>query len=167
MTLLAEGAAKRATRGRLWRLLLAVSLVLNVAFIGTSLWLRFTSPELATPEQRFEHIARELQLNDDQRDAFRQFAIEVRRGSRHLKESNQPLLKSVWEEMGKPQPDEAAVARLVEEATTNRQAYQKEMIPTLAKFLSTLTPEQRQRFIELSERRNDPIGWRLRRLITP
>jgi uncharacterized membrane protein len=166
MTLLAEGARSWAARGRLWWLLLAVSLVLNAAFIGTSLWLRFTSPELATPEQRFQQVARELNLNDDQRDAFREFAIEVRRGTRHLRENNEPLLKRIWEEMAKPQPDQALVVRLVDQATDNRHSYQKEMIPALANFLATLTPDQRQRFIELSERKG-PVGWHLRRLITP
>ena len=166
MTLLAEGARSQGSRGRLWWLLLVVSLVLNFAFIGTSLWLRFTSPDLATPEQRFQQVAHELGLNDDQRDALREFAIEVRRGTRHLKESNDPILKRVWEEMTKPQPDQAQVAAFVDQATENRRAYQKEMIPALAKFLATLSPEQRQQFVELSERRG-PVGWHLRRLITP
>jgi uncharacterized membrane protein len=167
MTILAEGSAKRFARGGWWRIVLAVSLALNIVFVGTSLWLRYTSPEMATPQQRFEQIVRELQLNDDQRDSLRQFAIEVRRGMRHLNQSNQPLLKRVWEELAKPAPDQAVISQLVDEATANRHAYQQDIAPKLTKFLSTLSQDQRNRFIELSQRHHDPIAWRLRRLVTP
>lgn len=166
MTSLAEGGARSGARRRILWLSLAVSLALNAFFIGMLIWW-LTTERMLTPEQRFEQVARELNLSADQRNSFGQFADEVRQGTRQLRDANGPLLKRVWEEMGKAQPDQALVGQLVDQATEHRREYQKQMTAALSRFLSGLSPEQRARFVDLAQRHKDPVAWRLRRLITP
>lgn len=166
MTSLVDGGA--AARGRGWPLWVALilSLAINAFFIGAAVWWA-TAARMMTPAERFQTIVRELDLSDDQRDAFQQFVITARRNTRQLRESNLPLLHKVWDELGKPQPDQASIAKLVDQATENRRAYQKTMTAALSQFLGNLSPDQRARFVGLTERRHDPIAWRLRRLVTP
>jgi len=166
MTSLVDGGAAARGRGRLLWVVLILSLAINAFFIGTAVWWA-TSARMMTPAERFQTIVRELGLSDDQRDAFQQFVITARRNTRQLRESNLPLLRKVWDELGKPQPDQEAIAKLVDQATENRRAYQKTMTAALTQFLGNLSPDQRARFIGLTERHHDPIAWRLRRLVTP
>lgn len=163
MTSLAEPGAQTGSRGRLLWLALALSLTLNVCFVGGLVWSLMTTEHFVAPAQRMQQITRELKLSPDQHDAFQQFVIEARRRTRQLRESNHPLVERVWQELGKPQPDQDAIAKLVDEATENRHAYQKDMTVALSRFLSDLTPEQRARFIDLAKRPQE----RLRHLIMP
>lgn len=166
MTSLVDGGTAAGGRGRLLWVALVLSLVLNAFFVGTAVWWA-TSPRWMTPAQRFQQVVRELNLSDDQRDAFQQFAITARRNTRQLQQNNQPLLRKVWDELGKPKPDQDLIAKLVDQATENRRTYQKTMTAALTQFLADLKPEQRAQFIGLTERHHDPIAWRLRRLVTP
>ncbi|HWI27060.1 MAG TPA: Spy/CpxP family protein refolding chaperone [Stellaceae bacterium] len=166
MTVLADGRAARASRSRLLWVVLVISLAVNAFFIGTAAWWA-TSLHMLTPAQRFRQIVHELSLSDDQRDAFQQFTIAARRGMRQLHDSNGPLLQKVWQELAKPQPDQDLIAKLVDQATENRRAYQRTMTAALSQFLADLSPDQRAQFIALTERHHDPAAWRLRRLVTP
>lgn len=165
MTSLADGRATSVSRGRLLWLALIVSLAINAFIVGLVVW--WVTAERMTPARRFQQIVHELNLSDDQRDAFQQFIIAARRGTRQLHDSNQPLLQKVWQELDKPQPDQQLIAKLVDEATENRRAYQKSMTAALTQFLGDLSPDQRAQFIGLTGRHHDPAAWRLRRLVTP
>lgn len=165
MTALTDGSAPGAGRHRLLSGVLAVSLVFNALMLGAFLWVRVHAVAQEPPAQRLLAIATELKLNDDQRDAFQRFVLEMRQNTRHLHESNQPLIHGVWEEIGKPQPDLDLINRSIDQATENRHAYQKTMTVALTQFLATLSPEQRHEFIELTSNKNDPRAQHLRRLI--
>jgi uncharacterized membrane protein len=167
MTSLAEGGQQARSHGRLWWVALALSLTLNVFFVGGLVWSRMAMRPVETPAERFAQIGRELELSPQQHDAFQQFILEMRKHGRELRESNQPLVSEVWNELGKPQPDQSAVAGLIEKATENRQAYQKEMTAALSHFLAGLAPDQRARFVELAKRPQDQTAAHLRRLIMP
>lgn len=166
MTSLAEDRARPASRGRLLWLALVISLALNAFVVGSLVWWVGTN-RMMTPAQRFQQIARELGLNDDQRDAFQQFVIAMRRNWRTLHESNEPLVERVWDEMGKAQPDRDLINRLVDQATQNRRIYQANMTDALTRFLADLTPEERAAFVNLTKRHQDPTAAHLRRLVIP
>ena len=155
MTSLAEASGRRAAGGWLVWLALAVSLTLNVFFVGGLVWSHFNVPPPRTALQRFQLVAAELQLTGPQKEAFEHFAVEMRRSGMQLHEGVQPLMQHVWEELGKAQPDEAALARSVDQITDNRRAYQHHLTQGLTRFLATLSPEQRARFIELARQRLD------------
>jgi uncharacterized membrane protein len=120
-----------------------------------------------TPAERFAETASELNLSADQRAAFQHFIGEVRQRSRAMREHNQPLIGSVWQELAKPQPDQDAIARAVDQATEYRRGYQKDMTAALTAFLATLSPEQREQFVELAKRPQDQRAHHIRRLILP
>lgn len=166
MTSVAEGGVRGVSRGRLLWLALVISLALNAFVVGTLVWW-ISANRMPTPAEHFQQIARELKLNDDQRDAFQQFVIEMRRNTRQLREHNVPLVDKIWEEMAKPQPDRALIDQLVDQATENRRAYQKGMTETLTQFLASLSAEQRGEFVDLTKRHQDQAASHLRRLMVP
>lgn len=167
MTTLTQGGAEPRSWGRLLGWVLALSLVINVCFIVGMFWVRATLPAMSTPQQRMQVIAEELKLSPDQHDAFQQFLIEMRRNGRQLRDSNKPLIDHAWDELAKPQADQAALAQIIDQTSENRRVYQKAMSVAMARFLSDLSPEQRAQFIELVKRHGDPAAWHLRHLIMP
>jgi|SRR5579883_2483671 len=167
MTSVAEGGQQVRSRGRLLWVALALSLTLNVFFVGGLVWSRTIMRSPETPAQRFAQIGRDLGLSPDQSDDFKQFILEVRKHGRQLREANQPLVSKVWNELGKAQPDQGMIATLVDQATENRHAYQKEMTAALTRFLADLSPDQRAHFVELAKRPQDQTAAHLRHLIMP
>lgn len=168
MTILAEAGARSSGRSRLVWIALALSLTLNVFFVVGVLWFRIAGqPMHMTPAERVAAAENELNLTAEQRDAFQQFVNQVREHSRQLRESNQPLIQQVWDELAKPQPDQVLIGRLVDEATEHRHNYQKDMAELLSRFLAVLSPEQRAQFVELAKRPQDKRAAHIRRLIMP
>lgn len=166
MTSVAAGGVRSGSRGRLLWLALAVSLALNAFLVGTLVWW-VGAHRWQTPAERFQQIGRELNLTDDQRDAFQQFLIELRRNGRQLRERNEPLMGKIWDEIGKAPPDAASIDQLVDQATENRRIFQKSMAGALSRFLASLSPEQRAHFVELAKRHQDQTAARLRHLVMP
>src|SRR5260370_37585893 len=123
MTSRAEAAPKSSARGRFVCIALALSLRLTVFFVSGLLWFQVAGQSMQTPAERVAATANELNLTAEQRGAFQQFVSEVQERSRQLRDSNQPLIQQVWDELAKPQPDQALIARLVDEATGNRRTY--------------------------------------------
>jgi Spy/CpxP family protein refolding chaperone len=153
MTSLADAEARSA--GRLIWVALALSLTLNVFVVVGLLWFRVAGePMHMTPAERVAATESELNLTAEQRGAFQQFVNEVREHSRRLRESNQPLIQQVWDELAKPQPDQTLT-------------YQKDMAEVLSRFLAVLSPEQRAQFVSLAKRPQDQRAAHIRRLIMP
>ena len=91
---------------------------------------------------RFEHIVSTLGLNDTQQAAFKQFQAAQRHGG--------PMHKSnttIWAKVADPATPADQIAGLLEGTVKNRTEYQQGIANALGKFLATLTPEQRAKFI--------------------
>jgi len=73
----------------------------------------------------------------------------MRARAQSMHEEVEPLIAEAWSEMAKPQPDEAKVNQLFDEAAAKRRALQRDMASQTLAFLATLSPEQRAKFIEL------------------
>lgn len=166
MTAVAAAAARAGWRGRIVWVALALSLTLNVFFVGGLVWSRMADRELG-PLERFQAVGRQLDLDAEQQNAFQSFGRTVRAQGELLRERNVPLLNRVWEEVAKPEPDQALVAQLVEQAANNRQAYQKATAEALGAFMQSLRPEQRARFADIAKRRHDHTAHRIWRMILP
>src|SRR5258708_3066845 len=106
-------------------------------------------------------------LTGEHGGAFQTFVKGVQERPRRLRESTQPLIQQVWDELAKPQPDQALIARLVDEATENRHTYQKNMAGGLSQFLAALSPAQRAHVVELPQRPPDKRAGHIRPLIKP
>jgi Spy/CpxP family protein refolding chaperone len=140
-----------SSRPRGWGLwvALALSLTLNLFVLGGLGWSMMNRP-LPAPggPQRFIEIGRSLDLSGDQRAALRDFGAGARELTRGLRDANAPLIHSMWSEMGKPQPDQAAIQTLADQVLDNRRNFQHKMAQNLLAFLAVLTPEQRERFVD-------------------
>jgi Spy/CpxP family protein refolding chaperone len=135
------------SRRWLW-VALGLSLALNVlagGYVAGALW----------PHGRHgpERLAEELGLNPAQRQAFERHVRTMRDDNRRYREETRPLLQQSWTELAKPQPDQAVLDRLFDEGIAKRRALQRENARSVRGFLETLEPAQRQRFLELMQKR--------------
>lgn len=145
----------RAAPARLPWILLALSLALNLFFVGGVFWVRSQGHGPLPPAERVERLAKRLSLSPDQRAAFERFVRTMRMKARDLRETNQPLVDEAWQNFAKAQPDEAAVDKLFEEAANNRRNFQIETGRALRGFLVTLNEEQRATFVGLVNSRDN------------
>jgi uncharacterized membrane protein len=132
---------------RLPWILLALSLALNVFFVGGVFWVRSQEHGPMGPVERIERLAKRLTLDAEQRAAFERFVGTVRMKARELRETNQPLIDEAWQDFAKAQPNEAVVDKLFEAAANNRRNFQLETGRALRAFLVTLNEDQRAAFI--------------------
>jgi len=155
VTSVVEGTSHGARGGRgLW-VALALSLTLNIFVIGGLVWPIVTGgpPRQQGPIERLIIDARRLDLTPDQKAALGIFGAAARKANLGLREANTPLMRDIWTEIGKPQPDAARIATITDQVLENRRAFQKAMSTNLLAFVTTLSPEQRQHFAELQMQR--------------
>ena len=163
MTAPSEGATgPLRPKGRLVKVALALSLALNVCFVGGLLYSKFVRP---TPP--LLALGRELNLEPDQRTAFQSFVQVVRSNAAVLRETNLALSRKIWDELSQPKPDSQKLSALFTEIANNRRDYQAAVGTALLPFLETLSIEQRKRFIEIGKRRQDAMANRMRQLLGP
>jgi uncharacterized membrane protein len=162
MTAPAEGATSPPrSKARLVKVALALSLALNVFFIGGLVYSKFVRP---TPP--LIALGRELNLAPDQRTAFQNFLQVVRSKGAALRENNLKISQQIWDELSQPKPDPQKLTALFAEYANNRRDYQTAVGTALLPFLETLSAEQRQRFIEISKHRQ-AVAYRMRQLLQP
>jgi Spy/CpxP family protein refolding chaperone len=145
-------------RRRLLPAVLVVSLALNLFFVAGGLWIRFNAPA-AQPigAERFRQLAEELKLTPEQRVGFAKYVAALRTRSERLREDVDPLLSQTWAEIGKSKPDQTRVDKLVDDVSSQRLAYQREVLTQTEALLATFSPEQRAKFIaDVMERRGSP-----------
>jgi uncharacterized membrane protein len=145
----------RPAPARLPWILLALSLALNLFFIGGAVWMRSQGHGPMGPADRVARVVKELGLDADQRAAFERFVRTIRTKARDLRETNQPLVDEAWQDFAKAQPDEAAVDKLFESAANNRRNFQIEAGRALRAFLGTLNEEQRAAFVAMVKNRDN------------
>lgn len=143
-------ALRKWPRHRLLAGLLAVSVVLNLFFVAGAAWTRFNSaPPAVGFEQRFREMARRLDLDAQQKLAFDHYAATVQADRENLRRKVGPTFDAVQQEIVQPQPDLARIRQLLDQAAATRRYFQQEAITQTVKFVSTLSAEQRSRFIAI------------------
>jgi periplasmic protein CpxP/Spy len=145
--------ARGNLRQHFFVVLLALSLALNLCFIGGALWIRIHGPPPMNPEERLQQIGAELALDPTQKAAFEQYSNAVRARMQAMHKAVEPLISNAWSEVAKPDADEAKVVQLFDEAAQTRRGYMRELAPVTLSFLATLTPEQRAKFVQLIRER--------------
>jgi uncharacterized membrane protein len=146
---LAEPALAAGVRQHWWKALLAVSLALNLFFVAGAVWVRIHPPAFSSTEQRLDQMAGELGLNPLQKQAFEHYAQTMRERLRAMRKIMQPVIAAASAEMASPRADEAKVMRFLDDAAQQRHSFIRDMTTTTLTFLSTLSPEQRVKFVEL------------------
>jgi Spy/CpxP family protein refolding chaperone len=154
----AEPAAAALPRRRLPWVLLALSLALNLCFVGGALWFHLRKPPWRmTPAERIERMQSELQLDAAHEQLFRRYYRTLFARLQLMRAEVQPLVADAWAEIAKPQPDEAKIAKLFDQAAETRRKYQRQLTSETLAFLATLTPQQRATFVQLARR--PPPSW--------
>ena len=148
-------------RRRLLLTLLALSIALNLFFVGGAAWSRLHArSEWPSPEQRYQQMAAELDLDSQQRIGFDRYVAAMRARAQNMREQVAPLIGAAWQEIGKPQADPAQVMRLFDEAAEKRREFQREATAQTLAFLAVLSPPQRSKFVAIAHDRRAP--WRHR-----
>jgi Spy/CpxP family protein refolding chaperone len=150
----APGAARRREHSRLLIAVLVISLVLNLCFIAATLWFRLHAPPAGRNlAERYQEIASQLDLDAQQRAAFDRYIAAMRSRADQMRQETDPLMAAGWDELAKPQPDEAKVTRLFEQAGEKRRGFQHDATAQTLGLLATLSPEQRAKFVALMRER--------------
>jgi Spy/CpxP family protein refolding chaperone len=153
----ATGQGQTPVRRRLPWILLALSLALNLFFIGGALWIRMHLPPPGGIEARFHRMPAELGLDPQQKTAFEGYARQVRNRIGELHGATNPVMTRIWAEMARPDADEGKLTKLFDQVGADRHAFQRDLMRSTLAFLATLSPEQRAKFVAIMQRR--PKGW--------
>jgi uncharacterized membrane protein len=149
-------APTRSPRRHLLITLVAISVALNLFFVAGALWTRLQPSNRAAADQRYEQMAAELKLDVQQRPAFDRYVAAVRSRVEEMRQQVDPLIGGAWDEVAKPQADEAKVMGLFDQATEKRRAFQRDLTAQTLAFLAVLSPEQRSKFVTMARERRAP-----------
>src|SRR5260370_24544531 len=128
-------------RRRLLLTLLALSIALNLFFVGGAAWSRLHArSEWPSPEQRYQQMAAELDLDSQQRIGFDRYVAAMRARTQNMREQVAPPVGAAWQEIGKPQADAAQVMRRFDEAAEKRRAVQREATTQTPPLLAVPAP---------------------------
>ncbi|HVC51129.1 MAG TPA: periplasmic heavy metal sensor [Stellaceae bacterium] len=140
-------AAAGRDRRRLLQVLLAISLTLNLCFVGGASWVRLH--HAWRPEARAAEVSKELHLTPEQRLAFQHYFRTMRLRFQLMRAELGPIISNAWAEIAKPQPDEAKIEQNFELAGAKRRSFAHDATESTLSFLSTLSPDQRKKFVAL------------------
>jgi uncharacterized membrane protein len=138
--------------------LLAVSLALNLFFVGGAIWIRFSRP--ANPpgfEQRYEGIAAQLGLSSDQRAGFERYVQQMRVRGQRMRTEIAPLIAAAWDEIAQPKADVGHIMSRYDAASEKWREFQHASTTQTLDFLALLSPAQRSKFVAIIRRHHD--GW--------
>lgn len=166
MSLPPLGAPDRPRKRWILRLILALSLTLNLCFVGGLLYTKFATEEWMSPQQRVAALADDLKLTGDQRQSFREMIQVLRLKGQSLRATNAELQAQAVTEFTKAEPDNDTLTRLFGQIADNRRQFQLQVATALAAFFAKLTPEQRREFVDLAHHRRSLLAARIWRLIT-
>ena len=146
--------ATRWPHRRLLLALLIVSVVLNLFFVAGAAWTRWhAQAQSPSPERHFEQMAAQLNLDPQQRIGFDAYGAAMRARIEMMHQQVAPLIGAAWEEIAKPQADEAQVMRLFDEASEKRREFQREATTQTLNLLAILSPAQRAKFVAMVRER--------------
>ena len=149
MTIAAAGVQGLGRR-HLVLVLLALSLALNLCFVGGAVWVRLHAPSSEGPAERLKQAAAQLSLDPQQQAAFDRYFHVLRARISLMHQEVQPLIAGAWSELAKPDADAAAVMQRFDEAAAKRRSFQQQLTSETLAFLATLSPEQRAKFVDLA-----------------
>ena len=137
-------------RNRLPWILVAVCLAFNVFFTVGFLRARSRMAKARTFRGRAELMARRLELDQQQRQAFERLLDEMEQ----LRKARTPRRDALLAEIVKDEPDEQVLETFVSGDAAIR--HRRAKLALMRKFIALLRPEQRERFEEMVKERSWP-----------
>lgn len=128
--------------------ILAISVALNVCVVAGALWSRLHAPPAPpTFTERFHRLEDTLDLTPPQRADFDAYIAGMSARGDKMRHTLEPMMDAAWGELAKPASDPAHVMQLLDDAGTQRRAFQQQAVNATLSLLATLTPEQRAKFV--------------------
>ena len=141
-------------RARLPWILLAISLVLNVAIIGGLLYGWQGDRHGHGPERAVEHLSEELDLTADQQQQLRTMLEGVMDRKRARREAPpSPQRQALVDLLAEESFAEAETQRLLDEISTERNLVWVEVSRDMHSFVSALDQEQQAAFLGMAKER--------------
>ncbi len=141
-------------RAKLPWVLLAISLALNLGFAAAVFQSRSEAERLtASPGARLQVVTEELDLNEQQAADLLALRDKLRAGWQPLSKARRDRRLAILTELAEPEIDQARLAELMREGGEQQRAAFARMAGDLHGYLQSLSPEQRQRFLELAGER--------------
>ncbi len=149
---MSDAVGTRPSRRRWLIVVVAVSVALNLIFVGMVAGHFRHRHRLVVLNQRerFERIAADLKLSDTQAAAFRQFQTSLRTHGAAMRAAN----AAAWARIADPATSSDQITTLLDSTVKNRIEFQQDIANAMGKFLASLTPTQRATFVD--EARNTP-----------
>lgn len=141
-----------ASRTLPW-VLLALSVALNAFFVGGHLYTRSHWHHSRGYEERTSALAKRLDLDDQQRTAFRESRRSLGPKFRELRKEARPHVDKLWDEMAKPTPDQAVIDAEIKALNDMRLQFDREALASASNFMKTLKLEQRKAFADYARKR--------------
>jgi Spy/CpxP family protein refolding chaperone len=142
-------------------LLLALSLVLNIFFIAGFFWTQHAMAMWRDPDERLEMMGDRLDLNQSQRGELKQIIEQLRTKAQARMDARVTTRREILDMALQPNPDRAAIASRIAEASQQRVQFMTETLDSVLPFLASLTPEQRNKLKQLMDQRREGRwgGW--------
>ena len=139
-------------------LALVFSGMVNLAAIGTIGYHGWRVRRPAPPSQRpFEEmpapLRRELSLDPDQMEKLAEHRRQSREEMGKIRQGLFEARTRLMELLRSPDPDSLAVEDLLQQMVSSQMAMERKVIHDLLRMRQVLTPEQRERFMRMMERR--------------
>ncbi len=132
----------------LW-LILAVSLVANVAFVGGYVGVSLQRQEVRSPLAAAQQFIERLGLDAKQLESLRRHRGAAQKASETLRQSNVAAYDAFWRELRKAEPDRAMLRDLTERVGMRHAAFSLTVADELHAFMSDLNVGQKKAFVEL------------------
>ena len=134
-------------------LVLTVSIVLNLSFVGGYLHANVRADQLQEDISTIAAVADRVGLDAEQRALLRGLQKEASAQVAFLVRANTPVMESFWAELARPQLDKAALKWTVVQVGQRNVEFTLRMADLLRQFLGTLSPKQQREFIEVVQPR--------------
>jgi Spy/CpxP family protein refolding chaperone len=132
---------------------LAISVGFNIFFVGSYTHTRKVMKKWLTPAGRMQIITEQLDLTKDQQKKFIQMRRELRIKGNEIKHVHIVDINTFWREVVKDNPDFQKIETLLERSFQGLKDYKVLSIECMLKFLKTLTPEQREIYVDIIRRK--------------
>ena len=141
-------------RTRLLWILLAASMVLNIAIMGGILYTRHGGgPWSGGPDRAVERLSDKLELSSDQQARLREVVMGAMERRKARRDSPPPQRQALIDQLGADQFDEDEVRRLLGELSAERNVQWLAVTRDMHAFVATLDAEQKSEFLRLAKDR--------------
>ncbi len=142
------------TRRLVW-IGLAISLALNLLFVGGAFHARATAERLTLrPEVRTQRFSEQLELRPQQREAYQAFRAQARARVAGMRADLGPTFQEMRDQLGADAPDPERLAAGLMRMADTRHAFERDMAGLTGEFLRTLNPDQIRRFLNFARRKS-------------